>query len=75
MKLGAFWLSVLKIKPEELKLGYAVKLPGSWMKHPFLSGDMIIETSQQLQIIRSLNLEFVFFYQNVDIRNSKNNFG
>lgn len=62
MELGAFWLSVLKIKPEELKLGYAVKLPGSWMKHPFLSGDMIIETSQQLQIIRSLNLEFVFFY-------------
>lgn len=55
-------MSVLKIKPEELKLGYAVKLPGSWMKHPFLSGDMIIETSQQLQIIRSLNLEFVFFY-------------
>ena len=62
MELGAFWLSVLKIKPEELKLGYAVKLPGSWMKHPFLSGEMIIETSQQLQIIRSLNLEFVFFY-------------
>ena len=62
MVFGAFWLSVLKIKPEELKLGYAVKLPGSWMKHPFLSGDMIIETSQQLQIIRSLNLEFVFFY-------------
>lgn len=62
MEFGAFWLSVLKIKPEELKLGYAVKLPGSWMKHPFLSGDMIIETSQQLQIIRSLNLEFVFFY-------------
>ncbi|WP_445766359.1 HD-GYP domain-containing protein [Rheinheimera sp.] len=62
MELGAFWLSVLKIKPEELKLGYAVKLPSSWMKHPFLSGEMIIETSQQLQIIRSLNLEFVFFY-------------
>ena len=59
---GAPWLSVLKIKPEELKLGYAVKLPGSWMKHPFLSGNMIIETSQQLQIIRSLNLDYVLFY-------------
>ncbi|MEH8018665.1 DUF3391 domain-containing protein [Rheinheimera muenzenbergensis] len=55
-------MSVLKIKPEELKLGYAVKLPGSWMKHPFLSGNMIIETSQQLQIIRSLNLDYVLFY-------------
>ena len=55
-------MSVLKIKPAELKLGYAVKLPGSWMQHPFLSGDMVIETSQQLQIIRSLNLDYVYFY-------------
>ena len=59
---GAARLSVLKIKPAELKLGYAVKLPGSWMQHPFLSGDMVIETSQQLQIIRSLNLDYVYFY-------------
>lgn len=55
-------MQVLKIKPEALKLGYAVKLPGSWIKHPFLSGNMIIETSQQLQIIRSLNLDYVLFY-------------
>lgn len=59
---GVRLLAVLKIKPEELKLGYAVKLPGSWMKHPFLSGDMIIETRQQLQIIRSLELEYVLFF-------------
>lgn len=52
----------LKIKPEALKLGYAVKLPGSWLKHPFLSGKMVIENQQQLQIIRSLNLEYVLFY-------------
>ena len=55
-------MSVLKIKPAELKLGYAVKLPGSWMQHPFLSGDMVIETHQQLQIIRALNLDYVYFY-------------
>lgn len=55
-------MSVLKIKPDELKLGYAVRLPGSWMKHPFLSGEMIIETAQQLQIIRSLNFDYVLFY-------------
>jgi putative nucleotidyltransferase with HDIG domain len=55
-------LSVLKIKPADLKLGYAVKLPGGWMQHPFLSGTMIIENMQQLQIIRSLNLDYVFFY-------------
>lgn len=55
-------MSVLKIKPAALKLGYAIKLPGGWLKHPFLSGDMIIENMQQLQIIRSLELEYVFFY-------------
>ncbi|MDP5134714.1 HD-GYP domain-containing protein [Rheinheimera baltica] len=55
-------MSVLKIKPADLKLGYAVKLPGGWLKHPFLSGNMIIENMQQLQIIRSLDLEYVFFY-------------
>jgi ABC-type glutathione transport system ATPase component len=60
--LPEFRLSVLKIKPEALKLGYAIKLPAGWLKHPFLSGNMIIENSQQLQIIRSLNLDYVFFY-------------
>lgn len=55
-------MSVLKLKPDELKLGYAVKLPGSWMKHPFLSGEILIENPQQLQIIRSLQLDYVFFY-------------
>ncbi|MBZ9611761.1 HD-GYP domain-containing protein [Rheinheimera maricola] len=55
-------MSALKIKPSELKLGYAIKLPGGWMKHPFLSGNMIIENMQQLQIIRSLDLEYVFMY-------------
>ena len=55
-------MSVLKVKPADLKLGYAVKLPGAWMKHPFLSGNMIIENMQQLQIIRSLDIEYVLFY-------------
>ena len=55
-------MSALKISPAELKLGYAIKLPGAWMKHPFLSGTMIIENAQQLHIIRGLNLEFVYFF-------------
>lgn len=55
-------MSVLKVKPADLKLGYAVKLPGAWMKHPFLSGNMIIENMQQLQIIRSLDLDYVLLY-------------
>jgi putative nucleotidyltransferase with HDIG domain len=61
-------LSVLKIKPAALKLGYAIKLPGGWLKHPFLSGDMIIENAQQLQIIRSLNLDYVFFYPDKSVK-------
>uniref|UniRef100_A0A486XRJ3 HDIG domain protein n=1 Tax=Rheinheimera sp. BAL341 TaxID=1708203 RepID=A0A486XRJ3_9GAMM len=50
------------MKPEDLKLGYAVKLPGAWLKHPFLSGNMIIENMQQLQIIKSLDLEYVLMF-------------
>jgi len=50
------------MKPGELKLGYAVKLPGAWLKHPFLSGNMIIENMQQLQIIKSLDLEYVLMF-------------
>jgi putative nucleotidyltransferase with HDIG domain len=66
--LPEFWLPVLKIKPEALKLGYAIKLPAGWLKHPFLSGNMIIENSQQLQIIRSLNLDYVFFYPGKSVK-------
>ncbi|PKM19678.1 MAG: HD family phosphohydrolase [Gammaproteobacteria bacterium HGW-Gammaproteobacteria-15] len=61
-------LPVLKIKPEALKLGYAIKLPAGWLKHPFLSGNMIIENSQQLQIIKSLNLDYVFFYPDKSVQ-------
>lgn len=61
-------MPVLKIKPEALKLGYAIKLPAGWLKHPFLSGNMIIENSQQLQIIRSLNLDYVFFYPGKSVK-------
>ncbi|QBL09627.1 HD-GYP domain-containing protein [Rheinheimera sp. D18] len=55
-------MSAIKTKPADLKLGYAIKLPSGWLKHPFLSANMVIENMQQLQIIRSLNLEYVLFY-------------
>jgi putative nucleotidyltransferase with HDIG domain len=55
-------LSVLKIKPEQIKLGYAIKLPSGWMKHPFLSNNMLIENQQQIHIIKSLGLDYVYFY-------------
>jgi putative nucleotidyltransferase with HDIG domain len=55
-------LSKLKIKPSQVKLGYAIKLPSGWMKHPFLSSSMLVENLQQLHIVKSLELEYVYFY-------------
>ncbi|SNY51179.1 HDIG domain-containing protein [Arsukibacterium tuosuense] len=55
-------MSALKIKPEQVKLGYAIKLPSGWMKHPFLSSNMLIENQQQLHIIKNLGLDYVYFY-------------
>tara|TARA_B100001059_G_scaffold235832_1_gene283080 strand:+ start:59382 stop:60644 length:1263 start_codon:yes stop_codon:yes gene_type:complete len=55
-------LPTLKIKPEQVKLGYAIKLPSGWMKHPFLSSSMLVETQQQLHIVKNLGLEYVYFY-------------
>ncbi|WP_372625871.1 HD-GYP domain-containing protein [Arsukibacterium sp.] len=55
-------MPALKIKPEQVKLGYAIKLPSGWMKHPFLSSNMLVENQQQLHIIKNLGLEYVYFY-------------
>ncbi|MDX1676753.1 HD-GYP domain-containing protein [Arsukibacterium sp.] len=55
-------MPALKIKPEQIKLGYAIKLPSGWMKHPFLSNNMLIENQQQIHIIKSLGLDYVYFY-------------
>ena len=52
----------VKIAPKDIKLGYAIKLPVSWMKHPFLTNKLVVESRQQLRIIQSLGLEFVYFY-------------
>ncbi|HAW91998.1 TPA: HD family phosphohydrolase [Candidatus Azambacteria bacterium] len=57
-------MSAVKIKPEQVKLGYAIKLPSGWMKHPFLSSNMLVENQQQLHIIKNLGLEYVYFYPN-----------
>lgn len=51
-----------KIKPSQLRLGLAIKLPLSWMKHPFMSSKMVLENSHQIRIIQSLKLDFVYVY-------------
>ncbi|WP_333608625.1 HD-GYP domain-containing protein [Arsukibacterium sp.] len=55
-------MSSLKITPDQIKLGYAIKLPSGWLKHPFLSSSLTIENAQQIQIIQSLGLDYVYFY-------------
>ncbi|MBU1621638.1 MAG: DUF3391 domain-containing protein [Gammaproteobacteria bacterium] len=52
----------VKIAPKDIKLGYAIKLPVGWMKHPFLTNKMVVSSPQQLRIILSLELDYVYFY-------------
>lgn len=52
----------VKIAPKDIKLGYAIKLPLGWMKHPFLTNRLVVESLQQMRIIQSLQLEYVYFY-------------
>jgi len=52
----------VKISPADVKVGYAIKLPVGWMKHPFLTNKLVVENQQQVRIIQSLDLEFVYFY-------------
>jgi putative nucleotidyltransferase with HDIG domain len=55
-------LTVQKMPPAHLKLGYAIKLTGNWRQHALLTENMLIETAQQLQTIQALGLEFVYYY-------------
>lgn len=55
-------MTAQKIKPADLKLGYAIKLIGNWCQHALLSENMLIETTAQLQAIQSLGVDFVYFY-------------
>jgi len=55
-------MTELKIKPSQIKIGYAIKLPCSWTKHPFLTASFVVESQQQIAIIQNIELDFVFFY-------------
>ena len=52
----------VKIAPKDIKLGYAIKLPVGWMKHPFLTNKLVVASQQQIRIIQSLELDYVYFY-------------
>lgn len=55
-------MSVAKISPGQVKIGYFIQLPVNWMKHPFLSNKFKVESYEQIAIIQTLDLEFVYFF-------------
>ena len=50
------------IPVRQLQPGLYVELPLSWNEHPFLLSKFRIKDDQQVQMIRSLGLQEVFFY-------------
>lgn len=55
-------MSVAKISPSQIKIGYFIQLPLNWMKHPFLTNKFKIETAEQIAIIQTLDTDFVYFF-------------
>lgn len=55
-------MSAAKISPNQVKVGYFIQLPLNWMKHPFISNKFKVENYQQISIIQTLELEYVYFF-------------
>lgn len=55
-------MSVAKISPSQLKIGFFIQLPVNWMKHPFITNKFKIENYEQIAIIQGLDLDFVYFF-------------
>jgi len=55
-------VSVAKISPAQIKIGYFIQLPLNWMKHPFITNKFKIENFEQIAIIQTLEVEFVYFF-------------
>lgn len=55
-------MSVAKISPSQVKIGYFIQLPVNWMKHPFISNKFKVDSYEQIAIIQTLDLEFVYFF-------------
>jgi putative nucleotidyltransferase with HDIG domain len=55
-------VSVAKISPSQVKIGYFIQLPVNWMKHPFISNKFKVDSYEQIAIIQTLDLDFVYFF-------------
>lgn len=51
----------LRIDVSELRVGMFVSLPISWKEHPFLFNQFKIKSHTQIEVIKSLGLNMVFF--------------
>ncbi|CBL46314.1 Conserved hypothetical protein [gamma proteobacterium HdN1] len=55
-------MSKEQISVWQLQPGLYIELPLKWHEHPFLRGRFLIQDAGQLEIIRGLNLEMVWFF-------------
>ncbi|MFT5789149.1 MAG: putative nucleotidyltransferase with HDIG domain [Shewanella sp.] len=50
----------VKLPLSQLSVGLTIKLPLSWTNHPFVFNQFVIETSAQIELIKSLNIAYVY---------------
>ncbi len=53
-------MSGIKIPLDRIQVGLHIKLPLSWMEHPFLFNEFKIKDEQQLNLIRNMGVEYVY---------------
>ncbi|WOT03919.1 HD-GYP domain-containing protein [Shewanella youngdeokensis] len=63
----------VKIPVSQLMVGITIKLPLSWTQHPFLFNQFEIETTAQIEIVKSLNLTYVYLIAGRELINATQN--
>ena len=61
----------MQIPLSELKVGMTVKLPLSWTNHPFLFNRIEIEKLAHIELIKTLNVSFVYLISGVELLSKK----
>lgn len=55
-------MAAAKISPSQVKIGYFIQLPVSWLKHPFITNKFKVSSYEQIAIIQGLVIDFVYFF-------------
>ncbi|MGS0680889.1 HD-GYP domain-containing protein [Shewanella sp. 125m-7] len=61
----------VQIPLSELKVGMTVKLPLSWTNHPFLFNRVEIEKLAHIELIKTLNVPYVYLLSGVELLSKK----